>query len=305
MSRKVRISTVQLPAVLAGDSSIEKDDNNKQHIHSMLEEAGRRASDIVIFGEYANLYHRSVSTERKDYRVDEIPGKYTTLAAEYAKIYAMNIFLPMFGIYNGVISSYVAILNRNGELTGCYQKVYVTEAEQKLGMLPGNDIPVFELDCCRAGFMVCMDIEYPEVAQLLMLKKAEILFFPHVQSSWGEVDWEIRYRARAIDTGLYIVSACYGYPDGSWVPGKMIGRSGFIGRDGSVIAECGRSIGIVTIDLDLDSKRLTEFFFARKLDRRLAVAASRRPELYGALTDIRYTEEALSVISGKDKSEIA
>ncbi len=90
------------------------------------------------------------------------------------------------------------------------------------------------LDCCTVGIMTCMDIEYPEVAQVLMLHGAEILLFPHVQTGWSEVDWEVRYRARAIDTGLCLVSACFGYPEGEWRPGKndRPQRCGGTGRTG-------------------------------------------------------------------------
>jgi predicted amidohydrolase len=297
MSRIVRVSSVQLPAIIAGESQKRKNEHNKENISSMLEEAGKRKSDIVLFGEYANLHHRSVSSDPHEYIAEDIPGEYAEIAAGYARKYSMNILLPVFGRYSGVVSSYVMIIDRNGELTDCYRKAHVTEAEQRLGMVPGNYLPVFELDCCRMGCMVCMDIEYPEVAQILMLKQAEILFFPHVQNSWGEIDWEIRYRARAIDTGLYVVSACYGYPEGEWDASKMVGRSGFIGRDGLIIAECGRGIGIVTADLDLDARRVTEFYFARKLDRTLAVQASRRPELYGALADLHYRDATLNRLS--------
>jgi predicted amidohydrolase len=132
-----------------------------------------------------------------------------------------------------------------------------------------------------------------------MLKGAEVLLFPHVQGSWGEVDWEVRYRARAIDTGLYVVSACYGYPEGDWMPGKMIGRSSVIGRDGLILADIGRGIGVVTLDLDLEKKRRTEFFFSARLDRTLAVTASRRPEIYHDLVDDSSRRRALAQIPPK------
>jgi predicted amidohydrolase len=144
-----------------------------------------------------------------------------------------------------------------------------------------------------------MDIEYPEVAQVLMLRGAELLLFPHVQASWGEVDWEIRYRARAVDTGLPVLSACYGYPEGEWLPGKMIGRTSLVGRDGLILQDLGRSIGLLTYDLDLDEKRITPFFFNEKHDRTLAVTASRRPELYGDLVAEGAKKKALKQIKAE------
>lgn len=269
----------------------------------MLDIAGKRRSDLVLFGEYANLYHRTWLQNRKEYVPDPIPGRFTNAVASRAKKYRMNIAIPMFGRYRRQLSSYVVLIDRGGRVIDCYQKTHPTIAEQKLGMIPGRDLRVYRLDFGRVGIMTCMDIEYPEVAQVLMLRGAELLLFPHVQAGWGEVDWEIRYRARAIDTGLPVVSACYGFPEGQWRPGKAIGRSGVIGRDGGILADIGRSIGVITVDLDLGQERVTEFFFEKKIARTLGVKASRRPELYGDLTDSRLKEEAFRGVLSRAKNQ--
>jgi predicted amidohydrolase len=284
-NRIVRVSTIQLPAVVDGAAIEEKSQNNMKQIREMLLTAGERKSDLVLLGEYSNLFHRSASTDPALYPPEEIPGGTTNIVAEIAKEFRMNVVFPMFGSFDGKISSYAVIIDRNGSVAGCYRKTHVTEQEQHLGMVPGDTLPVYHLDCCTIGCMTCMDIEYPEVAQILMLQGAEVLLFPHVQASWGEVDWEIRYRARAIDTGLYLVSSSYGYGDGTWLPGMLIGRSGIVGRDGLTIADAGRQIGVITTDIDIASRRITEFYFSEKLDRTLAIMASRRPELYQILSE--------------------
>ncbi|MBF8294629.1 MAG: hydrolase protein [Bacteroidetes bacterium] len=305
MKRIVRISAAQLPTVIEGKSFEEKQRKNLEQILEMLELAGKRESDIVLFGEYANLHHRTWSEDKKEYVPDPIPGAFTSAMAECARKLKMNVALPMFGIYKGVLSSYVVLFNRSGKIVGCYQKTHPTIPEQGIGIMPGNDLTVYKLDCASVGIMTCMDIEYPEVAQVFMLRGADLLLFPHVQGSWGEVDWEIRYRARAIDTGLPVVSACYGYPEGEWMPGKMIGRSSVIGRDGLVLADMGRSIGLLTYDLDLSAKRITPFYFNEKHDRTLAVTASRRPELYGDLVEEKAKKKALREISRTVRSKRA
>jgi predicted amidohydrolase len=297
MPKIVRVSTVQLATVIEGLSFQDRQNHNRQHIQTMLKIAGARQSDLVLFGEYANLPHHMGSSDQREYVADPVPGEFTRMVARYAKKYQMNVAMPMLGIYRGVLSSWVALFNRAGKIIGCYQKTHPTIWEQSIGIQAGDDLAVYQLDFGKAGIMTCMDIEYPEVAQILMLRGAEILLFPHVQGSWGEVDWEIRYRARAVDTGLYVVSACYGYPDGQWMPGMMIGRSGIVGRDGLIIADIGRSIGVLTHDIDLDHKRVTQFFFNEKYDRTLAVTASRRPEIYGDLVSSNYKEKALRKIN--------
>jgi len=299
MKRIIRISAAQLPTVIRGSSFAEKQQNNLADIVKTLELAGKRGSDLVLCGEYANLHHRTWSEDKTEYVADPIPGPFTKRIAECSKRFKMNIAMPMFGAYKGVLSSYVVLFNRTGKIIACYQKSHPTLPEQSIGIKPGNDIPVYKLDCVRIGIMTCMDIEYPEVAQVLMLRGAELLLFPHVQASWGEVDWEIRYRARAVDTGLPVLSACYGYPEGEWLPGKMIGRTSLVGRDGLILQDLGRSIGLLTYDLDLDEKRITPFFFNEKHDRTLAVTASRRPELYGDLVAEGAKKKALKQIKAE------
>ena len=287
MERIVRVSLLQLPAVVEGKSFAEKQKKNLRSILKMLKIAGERKSDLVLLGEYSNLHHRAGSENRKDYVADPVPGPWVRAVARMAGKYSMNVVVPIFGTWAGVLSSYAVIYDRKGNLLGCYRKAHPTADEQRVGIVAGDDLPVFRLDFGKIGIMTCMDIEYPEVAQVLMLKGADILLFPHVQGTWGELDWEVRYRSRAIDTGLYVVSACYGFREGEWMPGKMIGRTSVIGRDGLILADMGRSIGVLTYDLDLEKKRITQFFFNEKLDRTLGVKLSRRPELYGALIEPR------------------
>ncbi len=303
MKRTIIVSTLQLPTIVEGSNFAQKQENNLRQILEMMEVAGERSSDLVLLGEYANLHHRTWSRDLSEYVSDPIPGEFTRQTAEVAKKYNMNIALPMFGRYRKILSSYVVLIDRSGSLVGCYQKGHPTIDEQKLGIVPGKDLPVYRFDSFSVGIMTCMDIEYPEVAQVLMLKGADVLLFPHVQGSWGEIDWEIRYRARAIDTGLYLVSASYGYPAGEWLPGKMTGRSSVVNRDGLILADIGRAIGVLTIELDLEEKRMTEFFFSEKHDRTLAVIASRRPELYRELVSQKQKKAALRNIGNTKKKK--
>ncbi len=303
MARLVRISAGQLPAKIKGRTFGDKQKNNLNEILAMIRIAGERTSDLILFGEYANLHHRTWSRNLKEYVADPIPGAFTRAVGIAAKKARLNVAIPMYGVYRGNRSSVVVLINRDGKVFDCYRKTHPTIAEQRLGIVPGNDLTVYAFDFGKVGIMTCMDIEYPEVAQVLMLRGAELLLFPHVQAGWGEEDWEIRYRSRAIDTGLPLVSACYGYPQGKWSQGKMLGRSGMIDRDGSILAEDGRNIGVITCDLDLDQKRVTEFFFDGKIERTLAISASRRPELYKNLINPKIKKDALSKIPTKSKTK--
>lgn len=286
MSRPVRVSAIQLPAKPLGETPEQKKQNNLRSILRHLEIAGKRHSDVAVYGESANHLGLPFDREALSKYADPIPGPLEEEVSRIARKHSMNIIAPLIGRVDGKLRNVALVMDRKGERVGMYFKTHLPAPEADAGIVQGEDLPVFQLDFGKVGVMICMDIEYPEVPLCLMVRGAEVIFFPHVQSSWGEVDWEMRYRSRAVDTGTYLVSACYGVGDEeAWMPGMMIGRSGIIGPDGMILAEASRYVEVLTRDIDLDRKRISNFHFARLCERSLAVRASRRPELYSVLCD--------------------
>ena len=73
----LRISSVQLPATLPGRNHAEKKAANLRALRRLLRVAGERKSDLVLLGEYSNLWHHGTSENRRDYDPDPIPGPFT------------------------------------------------------------------------------------------------------------------------------------------------------------------------------------------------------------------------------------
>lgn len=295
MSRIITVSAIQLSSTKLGETHDEIKHHNLRRVEEGLIVAGERKSDVAIFGEYANCTHLPITLETARGFADPVPGPVTDRLGEIARRYSMNILAPLVGLCDGKLRNVTVLIGRDGAIVGQYYKVHLPLPEAEWGFDAGEDIPVFDMDFARIGVMTCMDIEYPEHALTLMLRGAEIIFFPHVQGGWGEIDWEIRYRARAIDTGLYLVSACYGVDQGeAWRPGMMIARSSIIGPDGTIMADAGRIAGVLTRQIDLDCRRVSDFHWARLCERTLAIKASRRPELYGELINPETRDAALA-----------
>lgn len=89
---------------IAGRSFAEKQARNRRHMQTMLCTAGERASDLVFFGEFANLHHRTWSNDRREYVADDIPGSFTRMVAPVARKYMMNLAFPMLGYHRGCFS---------------------------------------------------------------------------------------------------------------------------------------------------------------------------------------------------------
>jgi predicted amidohydrolase len=52
----------------------------------------------------------------------------------------------------------------------------------------GRDLPVFDLGRCKVGVVICYDNQFPEVARILALRGAEVIFMPHAArlQMWDE-----------------------------------------------------------------------------------------------------------------------
>jgi predicted amidohydrolase len=185
-------------------------------------------------------------------------------------------------IYNSTV------IVEDGRIAGIYDKVHPTRSEQEppLGVTPGASFPVFPLSWGVAGVLICHDNSFVESARCLALAGAEVLFWPHVQSAWGDVAWEAVLRARAVDNGVWVVSSCFSVAEGrAWRPGMMLGRSSVVAPDGTILADAGHHPGMALAAVDLDQPRLAHDF-TRGGDHpfRTEMLGDRRPDTYGIIS---------------------
>ncbi len=285
MTRWITVSAVQLPGDRTGEPEAVKQANIDRACE-MLAEAGQRGSDIALLGEMFPLIGVALTAEALQRFADEVPGPAFHRLAAVARAHRMYILAPVLSRCAGRLYNCTWILGREGELIGHYHKVHLTQMERSLGLVAGDSFPVFRLDFGIVGVMTCHDNSFPESARCLALEGAEVIFWPHMMSGWGELGWDaVYYRSRTIDNDVYLVAACYGVSEGrAWRPGMMIGRSAIINRDGLTLAEASRYPGIATATIDLDRRRLAHDF-TRPGDWVYweDVLQDRRPEVYEAI----------------------
>ncbi len=289
MPRLVTISAVQVPWTTEELSDVERRAWNLEMATSYLQEAGARGCDIACLGEIVNAVGVPLTAESLPRFAETLPGEFTARLGAIARRYRMYVVCPLYAHVDGNVRNVAVILDRAGEIVGWYAKVHCTQSERAYGVTPGDAWPTFALDFGRVGVQICHDNSFPESARCLALNGAEIVFWPHVQSGWGDVAWDAVLRARAIDNHLYLVAACYGTPPSlAWRPGMMVGRSGVVAPDGSIRADAGRSPGIATVAVDLDQPRLAHDF-TRGGDHPFwaDVLADRQPDTYQRLVASR------------------
>lgn len=313
MERLVTVGTIQLPATVRRLPPLQRRDENVRVALDFLRQAGEAGCDIVCLpevfncwgvpgAEYALCAERLVLTPSTGSALTsnqaggvapaarpelDAAAPAVVALAEAAAHWRMYVLAPVVVLVDGQLRNTAVLIDREGCITGLYHKVHLTTPERELGFVAGADYPVFPCDFGRVGVMTCFDVCFPEAARILALGGAEILFFPHMQSFYGEVNWEITVRSRAIDNAVYVVSANYGYGPGEpWMPGMILGRSNIIGPDGIVLADAGRGIGLVTARIDLDQPRLVRCFgVAGDADFRAEMLRHRQPQTYGRIAE--------------------
>jgi predicted amidohydrolase len=286
MSRSVVIATLQPPLTPSGeDDALAAQAERLRVGAALIEEAGRRGATVVCLPENFTTMGLPRGVAGRLAEGPELPS--VMVLAEVAGRYGMTLITGVLrraagGCHNS------AVVIEDGTVAGIYDKVHPTCEEQRfeVGVIPGKSFPVFNLSWGTVGVLICHDMSFVESARCLALGGAEILFWPHVQSAWGDTAWEAVLRARAIDNGVYVVSSCFSVAEGrAWRPGMMLGRSSIVSPDGTILADAGHHPGMALTTIDLDQPRLAHDF-TRHGDHpfKTEMLGDRRPDAYGIIT---------------------
>ncbi|MCC6416524.1 MAG: carbon-nitrogen hydrolase family protein [Opitutaceae bacterium] len=286
MSRPITIAAVQLPSTAPGRTPAARQRANFDQAESALNDAARRGANIACIGETFNTLGLALTRANTPGIVKSAWAETVRRFAPIAKKHRMAIIAPILALVDDVVRNVAIVIDEKGRVAGGYQKVHTIENEEAYGTVPGDAWPVFNVVNARVGVQICHDNSFPESARCLALAGAEIIFWPHVMSGWGDEFMDVLLRGPAIYNGVHHVPVCYGCPpDEAWMPGKLIGRSSIIRPDGTVAADAGRHPGIALTTIDLDAPRIaTQFTRPGDWVWQIDMLNDRRPETFGAFT---------------------
>jgi len=149
----------------------------------------------------------------------------------------------------------------DGAIAARYDKIHmfdvrVSETEvyrESDGYRPGDRAVMAETSFGAVGLTVCYDIRFPHLYRQLAKAGAEILTVPSAFSAvTGAAHWETLLRARAIETGSYVLAPAQTGTHAA-TRGKQrqtYGHSMVIGPWGDILADAGEDPGVICVDLD-------------------------------------------------------
>jgi predicted amidohydrolase len=238
--RWVRVACTQGPGL---------EDYGLKAFGKVLDAAGEGKVDLVLLPEY---FSGEGTTET-------LSGASVRLMSEKARQYRMFVagticrHDPVTNrLYNSAL-----LFNRDGEMIGCYDKIHLYGPElNQLGVTPGGSAPVFRTDFGKVGFMTCSDSWFPDVAELVALKGADILLFPNLGYDRALM------HARSLDNCVNILTSTRSGEYGFWdamgrdiikIPSKPGEDSSF--KDVVQIKTANTGVLMVTIDLNAMRER--------------------------------------------------
>jgi predicted amidohydrolase len=226
---------------------------------SLITEAAKQGAELIITPEMTTLLeHNSerlfekVKTEDEDISL----AIFSKLAAE------LHVDLVIGSIPIKVSTQKCAnrsyFITRNGKIAAHYDKLHMFDIQlaarevykESKNFQAGEKAAIIETEAYNLGLSICYDLRFPELFRDLALNGAEIISAPAAFTvSTGKVHWHTLLRARAIETGCFILAAAQ---NGSHEDGReTYGHSLIVNPWGEVIAEKESGTGFIMAELDL------------------------------------------------------
>jgi predicted amidohydrolase len=180
-------------------------------------------------------------------------------------------------------------IDEHGEITQRYQKLHLFDVDIENGpslkesdnVERGKDLPQpFSTAIGKVGPLICFDMRFPEPAQALRARGAQIITYPSAFTTpTGKAGhWEILLRARAIETQSYVIAAGQVGVHDKEGKRRSYGNSMIIDPWGKVVAQLGGDegknghwkdeveIAVAEIDLEYVDKIRREVPLIRRTD---------------------------------------
>ena len=199
MSRRIWVSTMAFQG--SGGPTVQ---DSLDKAARLIDTAALDRPDIIFLPEVFAC--TGVPYDRAEEMAQPVPGPITDMAAEQAKKHSTNIICPLLERRGDAVYNSAVVIDREGRIAGIYEKVHpVTTSFDftvfELGVRPGQEPKVFELDFGRIGVLICFDILWAGQWAKLAEMGAEVVF-------WASAyDGGFHLQALAWDNHYYVVSA--------------------------------------------------------------------------------------------------
>ncbi|MBW2428058.1 MAG: carbon-nitrogen hydrolase [Deltaproteobacteria bacterium] len=256
---------------------------------AMVQQAAADGANIVCLQELFASRYFPQTVDVKNYGLARpLPNESVEVMQKISAAKKVTIIVPVYECARpGINFNTAVIIDADGSIAGKFRKVHIPEGPQyleKYYFTPGDlGYPVFKTAHAVIGIGICWDEWFPEVARILGIKGAQIIFYPSAIGSEpdrpeysSQAAWETVVKSHGIVNGLFIAALNrVGREDDM----RFYGGSFISNPFGDVLARGdNHSDQVVAAELDLNQIREFRDLFHFYRDR--------RPETYQELLKI-------------------
>lgn len=162
-------------------------------------------------------------------------------------------------VAEGRLANRAFVIGPDGAIKARYDKIHLFDVDLGNGEAyresalynAGEKAVTVETPFGTLGLSICYDLRFPYLYRSLAMAGANILLVPAAFTKpTGEAHWHALLRARAIETGSFVLAAAQG---GLHATGRRTyGHSLAVSPWGEIIADGGEAGGVMMLDIDLD-----------------------------------------------------
>lgn len=235
------------------------------HVEPLIRQAATEGAKLILTPEGTNLLE-----QRRDRRADAITDE-----DQDACVVGLRHLAAELGVWLLIGSAIVRsghdgddraanrslLIDPNGGIVARYDKLHVFDVDLPNGetyresstIRPGDAAAIADTPWGRLGLTVCYDVRFPHLFRQLARAGASMIAVPAAFTvPTGEAHWETLLRARAIETGAFVLAPAQG---GTHEDGRQTwGRSTVVAPWGEVVAKLDHDDpGVLHATLDLSA----------------------------------------------------
>ena len=276
---KIKVAATQMKC----DWNIE---NNLQKAIRLIEKASEQGANIILLQELFQTPYFCIQYDEEIFKLAQ-PFEKNALLIKMSEVAKKNkVVLPIsfFEKDNNAYFNSIAIIDADGTILGKYRKSHIPDGAgylEKYYFNPGDTgFKVWDTTYGKIGVGICWDQWFPEVARIMALKGAEILFYPtaigdEIMSSYDSSDaWQTVMQGHAAANIMPVVASNrIGSESVKEQVNGFYGKSFICNRSGKIIAEASKDKEeIILAEIDTEENHLFR--------RNWGLFRDRRPELY-------------------------
>ena len=252
--------TPNLRVALAQMCSADTHEANIATVTALAAEAAAGAAQLLALPEVAGLMNRNPETSARQVvtaSADPFIAACRDLAAKHG-LWVHTGSTPVRGP-DGRFLNHSTLIDATGAIVAEYDKIHLfdvaLEGQAPIGeskrFAPGTRAALAQTPWGPFGLSICYDLRFPYLYRAYAQAGAVLMFIPSAFTvPTGRAHWEVLLRARAIETGAFVLAAAQAgqHADGRQTYGHALAVDPW----GAVLADLGEDApAIRLIDLDL------------------------------------------------------